>query len=463
MNKNQQALRNEPIGKLLFKFSIPAVLGMLLNSIYNIVDKLFIGNQADIINTAGDVVHVGTLSLAGLNIAFPIQMLIIALATMMGIGASSLISRYLGAKEFHKADVTFGNSLMMIIVLSAILTTVGTLFTEPILRIFGATDAIMPYALAYTKIVFYGTIFFSVTVSMNNIIRAEGNAIMAMVVMIVGTVLNIPLDYLFVIIFKMGVEGAAIATIIAQFLGFILITTYFLSGKSYFKIKANMFIVDWDIIGKTFAIGLPSLVRTGAFTLFSIVINNAIKQYGLDVHFAIMGVLSPVVSFVMMPSIGIAQGMQPIVGYNFGAKQVDRSNKALKISALSASMISIIGFILIFIFIKPIVGAFIQESETVKLGAKILRLIILGVPTLGLQIVASGYFQSIGKAIPALVISSARQVLILIPLILILTPIYGVDSIWWSMPLADYASCAMAIIWLSIEMRKEKKIFTEPV
>lgn len=459
MNKNQQALRDKPIGKLLLKFSLPAVLGMLMNSIYNVVDKLFIGNQADIVTASGDIVHVGTLSLAGLNIAFPIQMLIIAVSTMMGVGASSLISRYLGSKEFDKADKTFGNSILMILGIAALLTAVGLLFAKPILIVFGATENILPYAFDYIRIIFFGTIFFSFTVSMNNIVRAEGNAFMAMIVMMVGTFINIPLDYLFIYIFKWGVSGAAYATILSQFTGFIIILTYLVSGKSYFKFKKDMFIPNMRIMKDILNIGMPSLVRTGAFTLFSIVINNSIKTYGVDAHFAIMGVMAPLLSFIMMPSTGIAQGMQPIVGYNFGAKQIKRVRHTLNLSIIFASAVSILGFAIILYFIRPIVGAFIQEQDTLNMGVTILKIVFLGIPTMGFQIIAGGYFQSIGKAIPALIITSARQVIFLIPMILVLAPIYGVKGIWWSMPIADYAACLLAGIWMAVEMRKEKKIF----
>jgi len=458
MNENQRALKYESTGKLLLKFSIPAVLGMLMNSIYNIVDKLFIGNQPDIISASGDIVHVGTLSLAGLNIAFPIQMLIVALSTMIGIGASSLISRYLGAKNFDKADKTFGNAILMVIGIASMLTLVGSFFAKPILIIFGATESILPYALKYIRIIFYGTIFFSLSVSMNNIVRAEGNPFMSMIVMLSGALINIPLDYLFIYVFKWGVAGAAYATISSQLIGFIIILVYFLSGKSYFKITKIPFKADKNIMRDIFGIGLPSLVRTGAFTLFTIVVNNSIKSYGVDAHFAIMGVMFPILSLIMMPSTGITQGMQPIVGYNFGAKQIKRVRQTLNLSIVFSSLISIVGFALILSFIKPIVGAFIQETETVDMGVNILKIVLLGIPAMGFQAVIGGYFQSIGKVIPALVITSARQVIFLIPMVLILAPIYGVKGIWWSMPIADYASCALAAIWMFIEMRKEKQM-----
>lgn len=459
MNENQRALRDEATGKLLLKFSLPAIFGMLLNSVYNVVDKLFIGNQADIVNAAGETVHVGTLSLAGLNIAFPIQMLIIALATMIGLGASSLISRYLGAQQYEKTDKTFGNAILLVILLSSFATGMGLIFVKPILILFGATESILPFALSYLKVVLYGTIFFSLTVSLNNIVRAEGNAIMAMVVMIVGTILNIPLDYLFVLVFKWGVAGAAWATILSQLMGFLIILIYFFGGKSYFKFKFSSLIPDKQIIKDIFNIGLPSLVRTGAFTLFSIVVNNAIKQYGVDAHFAIMGVLSPVLSFIMMPSTGISQGMQPIVGYNYGAKQIDRVHETLNKSILFASILAIAGFAILYIFTEPIIGAFIKEKETVALGVSIFRIILLGIPTIGFQIIIGGYFQSIGKAFPALVVTSARQVLFLIPLVLILTPILGDMGIWYSFPISDYAAFTLSLIWMSVETRKERRGF----
>lgn len=461
MNENQRALRDEPTGKLLLKFSLPAVFAMLLNSVYNIIDKLFIGNQADIINASGDVLHVGTLSLAGLNIAFPIQMLIIAIATMIGLGASSLISRYLGAQEYNKTDKTFGNAIFLIVIFSAFISIFGLLFSKPILIIFGATDAILPYSQAYLNVILYGTVFFSLTVSLNNIVRAEGNALMAMIVMIVGIIINIPLDYFFVLVFNWGVAGAAWATIISQLIGFIIILFYFFSKKSYFKFKLSTMIPNKKIISDILVIGLPSLVRTGAFTLFSIVINNAIKQYGIDAHFAIMGVLSPVLSFIMMPSTGITQGMQPIVGYNYGAKKIERVHSTLYKSIFWASFISILGFSLLYIYTGPIIGAFIKEKQTVDLGVSVFKIILLGIPTIGFQVVIGGYFQSIGKAIPSLVVTSARQVLFLVPLVLILSPLYGIHGVWISFPIADYAALILSLLWMHVEMQKEKKIFAK--
>jgi len=402
---------------------------------------------------------VGTLSLAGLNIAFPIQMLVVAIATMVGIGAASLISRYLGAKQFAKAETVFGNAILLVIAIAAVFTVLGSIFIESLLVMFGATEAILPYALEYMRIIFYSTVVFSMTVSMNNIIRAEGNAIMAMIVMMTGTLLNIPLDYLLVVVLGKGVAGAAMATVSAQLMGFIIISIYFISGKSFFKLKKRLFRPRLSAAADILAIGFPSLMRTGAMTLFAIVVNNAIKKFGVDAHFAIMGVVAPMVSFVMMPSVGISQGMQPIVGYNYGAGKFPRAADAFKKSIISATMISLLGFGVITVFMRPIVGAFIQQDNVVDMGVRILRITLLGIPTLGFQVAAGGYLQSVGKAGAALIVTSSRQVIFLIPLILILSPIYGTAGIWWSMPIADYASFILAAVWIWSDIRKERSRF----
>ncbi|AZR72725.1 MATE family efflux transporter [Anoxybacter fermentans] len=441
MNKRKYELGHEKISKLLFKYSTPAMIGMIVNALYNMVDTIFIGRGA------------GTLAIAGLAISFPIQMLIMAVAQTVGIGSASLISRSLGAGDHRKAERVAGTSFSTVGILGILMTIFGLIFLTPLLRLFGATDTILPYSIDYLSVILLGSFFFVFAVSSNNLVRSEGNAKTAMFSMIIGTGLNIILDPVFIFGFNMGIKGAAIATVISQISSFIYLVIYFLSGKSILKIRRKDLIPDLNLLPEIFSIGISSFVRTVAGSIFAIVINNSIAYYGSDLHIAVLGVANRVLAFMLMPLFGIIQGLQPIIGFNYGAKNMMRVKEGLKLAIGAATALSTFGFLILIIFTEPIVRIFNNDPNLIQEGVPIIRILILLLPVIGFQVVGASLFQAIGKAKPALFLSMSRQILFLIPLILILPQFFKLAGIWYAFPLADLLSTVVTLLWVAKEVQ----------
>lgn len=454
MNNNRKyELGHEKISKLLLKYSTPAMIGMIVNALYNLVDTIFIGRGA------------GTLAIAGLSISFPIQMLIMAIAQTVGIGSASLISRSLGAGDHRKAERVAGTSFTTVGVLSIIFTIFGMIFITPLLRLFGATDTILPYSIDYLTIILIGSPFFSFTVSSNSVVRSEGNAKTAMFSMIIGTGLNIILDPIFIFGFNLGIKGAAVATVISQFCSFIYLIIYFLSGNSLLKIHRKDLVPDLKLLPEIFSIGISSFTRTIAGSLLAIVLNNSIAYYGTDLHIAIYGVINRVLTFILMPLFGIVQGLQPIIGFNYGAKNMKRVKDALKLAIGVSTAMATFSFILLMTFTGPILRLFNNDPNLLQEGVPVLRIIIIFTPLIGFQIIGASLFQSIGKALPALILSMSRQILFLIPAILILPLYFKLSGIWYAFPLSDLLSIVVTAFWVIKEIRllnqhaeKEQKI-----
>ncbi|MBN2259137.1 MAG: MATE family efflux transporter [Clostridiales bacterium] len=443
MNKHSLQLGTESIKKLLVKLSLPATIGMIVNALYNLVDTIFIGRG------------VGYLGIAGLSIAFPIQMILMAFSFMVGIGASSAVSRSLGENNLERAEKIAGNSYVMILIIVGIMVTIGYTFTDPILRLFGATDNILPYSRDYIQIILGGSIFFSFAMSSNNLIRSEGNAKVAMLAMIIGTGLNIILDPIFIFVFDMGIKGAAWATIISQFISFLYVLSYFRSGKSSLKIKPHHLKLEIGIFKEIIAVGLPAFVRQVNGSILAVIMNNTLGTFGGDIAITVYGIINRVMMFLLMPLFGVVQGMQPIVGFNYGAKKYDRVKETVKISILVTTMFASAGWILSQLFPEVIIRVFTTESEVISLGTQAIHYIFLAIPVIGIQIISGSLFQAIGKAKPAFVLSILRQMLILIPLVLILPRLgFGLIGVFVAFPVSDVISTIISGFILKHEIDK---------
>jgi len=449
MNQISARLGEEKINKLLINLSFPATIAMMVNALYNLVDTIFVGRG------------VGAIAIGGLTIAFPIQMIIMAFAQMIGIGAASAISRSLGAKDVERADYVAGNSFLCVIILSSIIAAIGLTFTEPMLRFFGSTEAILPYAKDYITIILWGSIFFSFAMSSNNLIRAEGNAKVAMTAMLIGAILNMFLDPIFIFIFKLGIKGAALATIISQFISFLYILKYLYSGKSSLKIKLYHLKPKPHIITEIFAVGFAAFARQVTGSVVAIIVNNSLRIFGGDIALIIVGILHRVTMFLFMPLFGVIQGMQPIVGFNYGAKKFDRVKEALKLSILATTAIATLGWLIAELFPFVIISAFTGDIEVIEKGSTIMRIVISMIPVIGIQIVGAALFQSLGKAVPSLILSLLRQVLLFIPLIIILPRILGLGllGIWIAYPVADVLSVILTTLFLRSELKKMNLIW----
>ncbi|MBM7614153.1 MATE family efflux transporter [Alkaliphilus hydrothermalis] len=444
MLTQSEKLGTEKVGKLLYQMSLPAAIAMMVNGLYNVVDTIFIGQG------------VGPLAIGGLAIAFPIQMLIMGFAQMVGIGAASAVSRNLGADEIEKADQVAGNAFTSIFVLSLLFSLVGLVFADQLLYIFGATETLLPYAKEYITVILFGSVFFSFAMMSNSLIRAEGNAKVAMITMLLGAGLNIILDPIFIFVFDLGIRGAALATIISQFISFLYVMNYMYSGKSSLKVKLHHLKPDWKIIKEIFTVGFSAFTRSSTNSIFSIVVNNSLRIFGGDIAITIFGIVNRVIAFLFMPILGVVQGMQPIAGFNYGAKKIERVKHVLKLSIIASTVIAILGWIIGETIPHIIIRAFTDDVNIIKDGSYVFRIVIAMVPLLGIQFVGATLFQSLGKAMPAIVLSLLRQFILLIPLILILPRIFNLQlfGVWLAFPIADILAAIITAYVLKKEMYK---------
>ena len=451
MNQTK-SLGTESIGKLLFKFSIPAITGMIVNALYNIVDRIYIGH----------IKGVGSYALSGLAITFPISVIIMAFGMLVGIGASAVISIRLGEKNKSAADDILGNALILITIISLLIGLLGILFLNKLLILFGASESSIPYAKAYIQIILMGAVFQNIGFGINNIIRAEGNPKMAMFTMVFGAIINIILDPILIFGFNMGIQGAAIATIISQAFNTIWVLKYFTSKNSgsVLKIKKANLKLHKYIIMEIFAIGMAPFSMQIASSLVVILYNKGLYAYGGDLAIAAMGILNSISMLIFMPIFGISQGIQPIIGYNYGAKLYPRVLKVLKLAITFGTCIAIVGFIIVQLFARPLIGVFVGNNpELINLGARGLRIDLIVLPILGFQILGASYFQAINEAKTSMILSILRQVIVLIPLILILPLFFKLDGLWLSQPCADLIATALTAFFLyrSINNLKCKK------
>jgi len=432
----KHVLDQEDVRKLLIKLSFPATIGMAVMATYNLVDAIFIGKG------------VGPLGIAGLSIVYPVQLFVLAVGLMIGIGGASIISRSLGEKNLKRAKYTFANMIIAVTTLSLIICLSGQLFIDFFLKAFGATDTILPYAKDYMRIILFGTILFSFSMTSNNILRSEGKAKIAMSAMVISSILNIILDYIFIFIFNWGIKGAAWATVSAQSASVIFVVFYFEVGDNLLHFEWKYFKLKIDILKEIFTIGFSTFARHMTDSLLFVIINNSLKNYGADNAIAAFGIVVRLLRFVFMPIFGVAQGVQPIAGFNYGAKNFRRLFSVIKWGSIFSTIFSISGFLLLILFPRYLIGLFTSDTTLMQISVSAIRLIILALPIVGFQIIGTVVFQAVGKAFFSLILSISRQVLFYIPLILILPKFCGLNGIWIASPIADAVSAIITIILL---------------
>lgn len=436
-----EMLEEAPVSKLIWKLSLPAMVGMFVNGLYNLVDTIYIGRG------------VGPMGIAGLSVAFPIQMLMGGFGAMLGIGTASLISRSLGAKDYGKAQQALGNNLFAIIFLGTIFAVLGELFLGPVLRAFGASEEILPYAGSYMRIIFAGAPLVLFCMSMNNVIRSEGAARVAMISMVVGAVVNFILDPIFIFGLDMGIQGAALATVLARFFVIAWIARFFFTGKSViaFRIRdmAPRVSVLWEIV----SVGFPALVHHASSSFVFGLMNKLLGFYGGNLAISVFGVNNRVIIFSAMPAVGIAQGMQPILGYNYGARRFRRAVEAISTSTRIALAFSTGVTALILLFPGPILRIFTTDPEMLRLGPSVLRMMVAGFFLAGYNKVAGTVFQALGKALPSFILNTARPILIFVPLLLILPRFLGTNGVWLSFCLADILTFLVTLCFVVPQIR----------
>ncbi|MFC1890895.1 MATE family efflux transporter [Thermodesulfobacteriota bacterium] len=442
IDKRQDMLASNKIGKLLFKLSMPAAVGMFVMTLYNVVDTIFIGHA------------VGFLGIAGLSIVFPVQMIIMGMGLMIGIGGASLISRSLGARDTEKAERTLGNSLCLIIIVGLLITSVGLSKSGFWVQFLGASDTILPYAKGYMDIVLLGAVFQMFAMASGSMIRAEGNPMVPMKSMILGAILNIALDAVFIIGLDMGVKGAAIATVISVIAGTIYLISYYISKKSSLKIRLINLILDRKITREILAVGISDFVRSTAMSIVTIILNRLLVFYGGDITVAGFGILHRIMMFVMMPVISVAQGLQPVLGFNYGAKQFGRALRAIKLSTIVATLISVLAFLVLFFFPNPIIRIFTDDQALVSEASHAAKIVFLVVYLIGFQIIGTVIFQALGKAVPAFLLSASRQILFLLPLLLILPRFFKLEGVFMAFPVADTLSFFLTLAFFIPQVRE---------
>ncbi len=429
------------IPKLLLKFSLPAIVGMLVSALYNIVDSAFVGRG------------VGDLALAGITVSLPIMTTFMACVMLIGMGATALISIRMGEKKEEDAEKIIGNALVLFVVIGLTLTVIGLIFLEPILVSFGASPAVLPFAMDYMRIILLGSVFMSIGLGMNNFIRAEGNPKVAMNTMIIGAVTNVVLDYVFIFIFKWGIKGAAFATILSYTVTSTWVLYHFLAGQSKLKIRVENLRLKKLVVRGILIIGFPTFAMQITNSIQHLILNKSLAFHGGDLSLSAIGIIMSVSTLLVMPAMGISQGAQPIIGYNYGAKKYGRVKDTLKLALVAGTGIITIGYLVSIIWPAQLIGIFNENPELIALGTHAMGIFFKFLPLVGVQLMSASYFQAVGKPHQATLLSLSRQVFIFIPVLLILPLRWGLEGIWWSSPISDIAAFVVTGIWLWIEIR----------
>ena len=436
-------LENHPVGALMWRYFWPAFIGVMANSLYNIIDRIFIGQ------------YVGPEALSGVTAVFPVMVIMMAFGMLIGIGASVRLSLNLGRKDFEKARKVVGNTVVLIVLVSALVTTLGFIIKDPMLRLFGATDTTISYANDYLNYILWGVVLHEFGFSMNALIRAEGNARVAMYSMLISAGINIPLDWLFIVHLGLGVKGAALATIISMGCLSVWVLIHFRSKRCVVKLRQRYIGLDLGIVGSIVSVGLAPFAMQIANSVVQALLNINLIKYGSDLAVGAMGIIMSVVIIIIMSIVALNMAGQPIIGYNYGARNYERVRHTLKISLLIASAISLGAWVFIQVFPRPVISLFIDDSPAImQYGVEGMRTYLLALPIVGFQVVMGNYFQSVGKAGKAIFLTLLRQVLVLIPMLLILPKIMGLTGVWISAPISDTASAIVCALFLISEWKR---------
>ncbi|HHX66990.1 MAG: MATE family efflux transporter [Miniphocaeibacter sp.] len=446
-NKNE-VLGIEPITKLLLKFSIPAIIGMIVNALYNVVDKIFLG-------------QVNSLAIGGVHLTYPLSLAIMAFAMLVGMGGNSLSSIRLGQGRKDQAEKILGNSFTMLIILSLLISIVIFFFLEPILIILGSKDVLLPYAMDYMKIIAIGIPFQMIGFGLNYFIRGEGSPTVAMGTMLIGAITNIILDYVFVILLGLGVKGAALATIIGQFFSFIWVLMFFFGSKSSIRITKENIKLKLHTVGEILSLGLSPFGMQIASSLVITIFNIQLAKFGNENAITAMGIVQSISTIAFMPIFGLNQGSQPILGYNFGAKKYQRVKRTLIYAIIIATIYISICYCVIMLAPELLINLFIVNASNINtimpITVEALKVTSFVFPILGFQILSSNYFQATGKPVIGVILSLSRQLIVLLPVLLILPKFFGLLGVWLAYPVSDLIAFILSLIFLTRDIKNLNK------
>ena len=438
-----EELENKSIARLIADYSIPAIIGMMVMASYNVVDRIFVGRG------------VGTMAISAIAITFPINIVIIGFAQFVGMGTTALVSIKLGEKKKDEAEQIIENGFLMGLCISFSLSLLIALTMDPLITFLGGTETTHLYAAQYLGVIVFGIPLQFVSFALNGVIRAQGSPRIALGTILISGVLNIILNPICIMVLHLGIRGSAVATVISQFVGAVWVVAYFTGSWSYLKLRRLSF--NKDIVVKISMIGMSPLIMqvAGSFILF--VFNKTLYAYGGNLAIAAMGIGMSIVMMIMMPIYGLNQGIQPIIGYNYGAKLIGRVRETLWKGIAIATGVCMVGFLGSMYFSADIVGLFNSEdSDFVKLGARALKIALLMLPLNGFQVVSWAYFQAVGKPKQAMILTTTKQILFVIPLVLVLPKFFALDGVWIAMPVADFAAACVAGTLLLAEVNKLK-------
>ncbi|MDL2281361.1 MATE family efflux transporter [Selenomonadales bacterium OttesenSCG-928-I06] len=444
-----EQLTEQPIKKLLYTFSVPAIVGMVVNAIYNIISSIFVG------------LFINEEALAAVTFAFPIMLVLFALSVLIGIGGSSLLSLKLGANRKREANLILGNIFTLSVIFYIISTAIMVFFLTEILTFLGASNQVLVYAEIYTLAIVWGSIAMYLSFTLNTAIRAEGNPKVAMITLLIAAVICVILNPIFIITLDMGVLGSALAVVIAQGVSAVWVIAYFFTKTSVLKLQFLNLFLRKKIVKEIFTIGLAPFAMQLAASLVFVISNFQLLAYGGDLAVAAGGVINRVFMLILMPIIGVSQGAQPILGYNYGAGNFKRVLQTLKLASWTATACALIGCVFCQVFAEFIIRSFNNNPELIAIGSLGIRIFTIALPIIGFQIIAVSYFQSIGKPIQSGFLSISRQVLFFIPLLLVLPNYFELNGIWLATPVSDVLGAICCVGFLYFEAKRIDKLTKE--
>lgn len=437
-------LGTEPIGKLLKKYALPAIIAMTASSLYNMVDSIYIGQGC------------GAMAISGLALTFPLMNLSSAFGTLVGVGGATLISVLLGQKNYAIAKKVLSNVFLMNIAIGILFSSCALIFLEPILTFFGASPETMPYAKSYMVPILAGNIITHLYFGLNSIVRVSGHPDKAMYATILTVGLNSVLDPIFIFVFKMGIQGAAIATVISQCVSLVWIMRILFDKREFLHFSKESFGLDWKIAKRSLSIGLAPFLMNVASCFVVIFINNQLKTHGGDLAIGAYGIVNRLIFLFIMIVMGFNQGMQPIAGYNYGAKLYDRVLKVLNMTSKWAVLVTCICFLVGMFIPQYAVRLFTHDEALIEIAGKAFRIVVIMFPIVGRQMVVTNFFQSLGLAKRAIFLSLSRQLLFLLPLLAVFPHFFGMQGVWYSMPCSDFIAALLAEILL-LNLKKKFK------
>lgn len=443
--KETLALGTSPVGHLLMQYALPAMVAMTAASLYNIIDRVFIGQV------------VGPMAISGLAITFPFMNLGAAFGAAVGVGSSTSISVKLGQRDYQTAEQLLGNTVTLNLIIGIAFSVVSLLFLDPILRFFGASDHTLPYARAFMQIILLGNVVSHMYYGMNAVLRAASKPREAMIATILSVGLNIIFDFVFIYWWRWGIRGAALGTVVAQSIALTWQMKFFADKRQLLHLKRGIYRLKGSLVKLILSIGVSPFLMNATACVIVIFMNNQLVRYGGDLSVGAYGVANALAMVFMMFVMGLNQGMQPIAGYNYGNQQFDRLRRVVDISIIAGVCIMTVGWLVAMFLPHAVARLFTSDPQLTRLSVKAIRINMLMFPLVGAQMVITTFFQCIGKVKLSIFLSLSRQLIILLPLLLLLPLFFGIDGVWYSLPSSDFLAAVIAVVTMMLFTRKLNK------